>query len=269
MSFYHHFLERIGWNEREASIDDLPEEILEMILEYVPRHHDNTLIKVSTKWSKIIKLIRNRYNCNSSNRIFTKYPLPLDGIFCCLKRAKKYFRVSLHDNHQYYIHNFYNGGAGIEFMNSYLNYETYQNIVDCPYRNQLSDETLSDLKIGYQYAKEIIDARNQVCLWCFIKSLPKKFDSALIQLFIMGMIICPLYYLGAEVLAKTLIYNKIIVTKKDSLWLYKYGILVYCLGVFGGLYWSDNQISLIRKMKKTRINYLPHLLGYRKFKFVW
>ena len=116
------------------------------------------------------------------------------------------------------IRNYFNGGIPLYFMDDYFYMdETFENLINDPDRNPVSNQVISDLKVGYEYAKEILETRNQVCLWCHIKSILLFFQNNPKWLYRIpaDMLIASYSTVGLSIHIKMLAFQKIIITKES------------------------------------------------------
>jgi hypothetical protein len=112
--------------KKNIILDDLPNEILYIILENIPREYDSQLKKISKKWYKLIKKIRIANNCDNSNRPFIKYPFPFTRDICCINQFKN---CIINNQNIYQATTLYINGFSFNFVVDIIN-KFYYNITD-------------------------------------------------------------------------------------------------------------------------------------------
>lgn len=158
-------------HHKNIILDDLPIEILYIILLHIPREYDSHLQQVSKKWYKIIKKIRIANNCANSTQIFIKYPLPVGKDICCIDK----FDNNLKKN--YNIFNFPNGNFNClcDFMIKIidtnlikLNYNYINDIINWYLSNgaQFTNDNINDFHIAYNYIKQLKKTHKDICFRC-------------------------------------------------------------------------------------------------------
>lgn len=118
---------------------------------------------------------------------------------------------------------------------------------------------------------KILETRNQVCLWCHIKSILLFFQNNPEWLYRIpaDMLIASYSTVGLSIHIKMLAFQKIIITKESIKYDLCLLLLLYGAEIFVLSYYFPNKKCFIKKIEKKRRNFLPHLKGYRKFKFIW
>jgi hypothetical protein len=247
-------------NKKNIILDDLPNEILYIILENIPREQDSNLKHVSKKWYKLIKKIRIANNCDNSNQTFIKYPLPLTKDICCIQQFKDCILNIQNINRTILIHN-----------NQYAYYYVID-IIDNIYANithmiddyqligiQLTNENINDIHIAYNYVNKIKQTHKDQCFRCYKNEI-------ISYQYIYKLMYDSLAGFGVQCIMFTYIYNKPLTKIYMSILVIDQICknLLFDYYVKSNLNYTTLRINNMTKLiKYYRNHYIPHL---HKFK---